>query len=730
MSFWSKLSGFVLVVLIGVLASVLLVLSQANRLQQAVEQFPIGATPISLQGVSEEGAASVLAALGEFADGDGRAIVRVDPQSAGNEGGITGMRIGVAANREAPPPELELTSLGTTLFDTDAIIALLSGEPEASLGLDINSADVISAIPEFAFAPRITVVQLPHQLDTSGTANGTYRVLGATADEVTGLLAALESVTGQSAESMRTPMQGQSTSGGLIGSILLGFLIAATVLLLLLLMFETLRAFRVLGVHLLLGKSVWGFSAALFRPMRLAAAVSAILAVFVTISLAPGYQVTPELLSLAWAAAAAGAALTLVCVAIAASALILTKPVNAILGRYSRRKLLRVVSVFYLTAMAACALTLIFLDGPIREANRLADVARSWAVVEDQQILYRMGAGNFQVDAGGRSAQQTESFYTWYDSIADKPGVSLIKTEFYTREILDQWGGSDAAVPEQPFWHFVASPSWLAAQSFPVNSDLIARAKAGERVFLIPDSWPESTSEAMRTWLDADSRPSYEPAIRTEYFENQVVRFEGYTPSQPLFTWSPDMDLPQSITDPVILISTPQNMVPFESESLPAVGLDNGYIKLSAAAAAEYTTGDYLAGFGLADSGVEFLPVSDFIAGLTKSIETVVQLFAGVVLFLVVFCLVALVSLTRLFATTYRESLAVKRMLGFSLTRLFVPALALIGGGTFLAIVLALAFQSASALWGGLILLVLQAVLMAMLARHYARLHLSTTLTE
>ena len=245
--------------------------------------------------------------------------------------------------------------------------------------------------------------------------------------------------------------------------------------------------------------------------------------------------------------------------------------------------------------------------------------------------------------------------------------------------MLNAWSGVYASVPEQPFWYVAASPNYLAAQGFKVNADLVARAEAGERVFLIPDTWADSTQAAMRGWLTEKSDISYEPSIRTAFFDDRVVSFEGYRPTEPLFSWSTDPAGRQGATDAVILVTTPENMVPFESESLVAVGLENSYVKLDADAATSYANPSYLAPFHLDDNQVEFLPVSDFVAGLTKTIQSVLQLFGAVILFLSLFCLIMLMALTKLYSTTYREALAVKRMLGYSSVSIFAPALALIG---------------------------------------------------
>jgi hypothetical protein len=275
-----------------------------------------------------------------------------------------------------------------------------------------------------------------------------------------------------------------------------------------------------------------------------------------------------------------------------------------------------------------------------------------------------------------------------------------------------------------------ASPSYLSSQGVEIDHDTLRRAKSGERVFLLPDTWGATEKKLMEGWLDENSRIDYEPSITTEYFNESVVRFEQYSPKTPLFMWNVDPALQQSAAEAVVLILTPENMIPFESESLAAVGLENSYIKLDGTAAQRFTNTSYLSQFNLDDNEPEFLPVSEFIAGLKKTIQNFLSLFATVAFFLCTFCLVTLITLMKIFSTTYRESLAVKRMLGYSLARIFAPAIALIGITSFLAILSVILLESTSAILANLIMLLIQALMLTLLTKRYSQLQLSSALKE
>lgn len=727
---WTQMMTMALVFVIGALTSVLFVVNQGDALRDRVaENYPENSTRLSLFDVSEDRTDDVLTAFDEFSRSTGSAVVRVDDQLSGADGSISGMRIGVLSASPAASA-LDLTFLGTTLISDSQITDLLAAQPAASIGLDANSADVIANIPALRFAPQMSMVKMAHLVETSKTINGTYRIVGADAEQVRELATTLESLTGVSAGRLLAPLRGESSDSGLTAGLLLGLLLAATVLLLLLIVFEAVRAFRMLGVHLLLGRSRWDVALAQYRSVIIATLVTGVLALGLVLLMAPGYALTPTLLGAAAGTAAVGALPCLGCIAVGAIILISVKPVDAILGRFSKRLLVGALTGFYILAIGGLTATLVYLDGPLKEAGTLADVSQTWSDVGEERILYSTSAGEDQASFTGQSTQYQRDFYDWYRTIADEPGVQLVNTQYFDQSVLDGWLGVFSSVPRHPFWYVAASPSALAAQGFSLSDDVVARANAGERVFLLPHTWDDATRTAMQGWLTQKSDISYEPAIRTEYFNGRVVSFEDYEPGTPLFSWSTEPEGRNGIVDGVILVTTPENMVPFESESLAAVGLQNSYVKLSPDAATHYTTPSFFAAFHLVDNDVTFLPVSDFVAGLTKSIQTILQLFGAIILLLGIFSLLMLAALTRLYATTHREAVAVKAMLGYHPLRIFATALALIGVVGAVGIAVAVVSSSTTAIIGNILALVAQLILFLLLTQAYARARLSSALTE
>ena len=153
----------------------------------------------------------------------------------------------------------------------------------------------------------------------------------------------------------------------------------------------------------------------------------------------------------------------------------------------------------------------------------------------------------------------------------------------------------------------------------------------------------------------------------------------------------------------------------FESESLSAIGLENSYIKLSSDAVAKYGSSEYLAKYNLDDNQPEFRPVSDFIAGLQKNIQEFLQLFAGVSAAVLLLEILALITLTKLYAAVNRRSLAVKMLLGHSPLHSFRFTFAAVIAVNLLGVLIGLIAQSNVAVLVSAVMLVVQSAILTIL---------------
>lgn len=723
-----KVFNIVIVVFVSILATLALVLSQGDALTRSMTQYPTGSRNLVISGVAQERAPAVLGAFGRLVDTEQAAFVRVDNVLSSTDSSVTGLRIGIMARPDALPRSLDFHFLGTAIMDRAKLRDLLAAEPTKTIGLDGNAADVIAPMPSLTFAPRVAVLQLPELVTRSGTINGTYRILGLDDSQFAALVVSLTSVTSQSEQSLRGELQGGAATQGLALVFVTGLLAATTVLLATILVFAAVRVLRVLGVHLLVGRSRGEFALSVFRPVLVAAACTVPVSMALTFVMAPAFGFTASLVLAAFGGALVGPALVTVCVGLASLVLLAVKPVDAIQDRYSKRLLTTTVAVVYVVIMAGLTSAFYGLDAPLKSVSELRDVAQSWKAFQDEEILYSEAPGNDPMIGGLRSPQHVKDFYDWYRSIAGTPGVTLVNTVYYGQDILTGWTGVYKSVPVKPFWYMAASPSYLRSQGVNVSQEALTRAERGERIFLMPKSLKASESTALQGWLRETSRVKGKASITTEYVKDPQVGFLPLASEDRLFTWNTDPSRPYSSSEPVILLLTPQNMIPFESESLSAVGLENSYVKLSRTAAERVTTPQYLAQFHLDDNQPTFLPVSDFIAGLTKTIQQVIQLFGVVIGLLALFTITLVGVLTSLYSNLHLEEIAVKRMLGHGLIGIFWRISVFVSASTGMCLGAALLLRSATAAQANLMLLMVQVTVLLLLARRYTRLQLNTVM--
>ena len=124
----------------------------------------------------------------------------------------------------------------------------------------------------------------------------------------------------------------------------------------------------------------------------------------------------------------------------------------------------------------------------------------------------------------------------------------------------------------------------------------------------------------------------------------------------------------------MIYLATANNMRYFESESLGASGaLQNSYVKLSPEAYKKYTSSAYLSQYGLNQEGLSFVSIEAVIQGLSKSLGEFLLLFGSIAGLLAFFALLLIFGLTLVYGLGMGRVLAVKRLLGFGLGRLFLP---------------------------------------------------------
>ncbi len=171
--------------------------------------------------------------------------------------------------------------------------------------------------------------------------------------------------------------------------------------------------------------------------------------------------------------------------------------------------------------------------------------------------------------------------YDWYKSIEDKEGVYIINTSYNSAEMLQIWRDGEVYhnVPDTPFWEFTVSPSYLKQMNINLEEENLNAAASGVRLYLVPDTMPDTEYEIMRAYLEETALYAVEQSrIKTNFVENKEVKVIRYTPTDSYFTWTSESGEPITDDAPILYVCTPENMKYYESESLIATGVDS-YIK-------------------------------------------------------------------------------------------------------------------------------------------------------
>jgi hypothetical protein len=388
-------------------------------------------------------------------------------------------------------------------------------------------------------------------------------------------------------------------------------------------------------------------------------------------------------------------------------------PVDAICGRYSRRGFYALAVSVYLLCTVAIFGACLYIDQPLDMYAALVHTRTVWSEYKDWYVVR-----DFSLDGShftGDPMSLSKDMYAWYASHESDEDVYLVNTTYFDATAITAYmRGSSDDMPE-PFWYLAASPSYLEQVGIDVPSDVIERAEHGERVYLLPETLDASEAEAVKSLL-VSARKVSDSNIVTAFMENPQYEFITYDSNRELFTWSAGADQPTTASGFVIGVITAENMVPFESESLVASGLDSGYVKLGNSAASRLLGDDGAASLGKS-LAVRFATVENYISGLQKSLMDLFALF-GMVLFLlmatasvVVACIVGIVN-----QVSARE-ISVKYVLGFGVWELYRREVLFVNASTMAGIVISAILRCNAGLLVGAALLCISNLAILIMSR-------------
>lgn len=654
--------------------------------------------------LSDESRERLVGAVQAFAQDHPMTVVSHD--SVVRQSGATLYTFGVLASSAAVSAVEPLDVLGTPVVDDAVVSAVVSGAPGAYAGFGNNAFDRVQELPSIRAGAYFRV----QKLDSAAVVGSSCTVLGLSDEEFQALLADVATATGCSGEALTEKTFGSVPMAGLFAFFSAGAFLLLALGLSLLLVARSLLELKTLGVRLMLGWGAGGFLLRLFRPQlaQLLAVVPVCLAG--TALMLSGFGLTAPLAAFVGTIVAAPVVAVLLSLALAALPILLVKPVDAICARYSRRGFYVLAAGVYLVTLAAVFGGSLYINQPLAMYTDLARTRSVWSAYEDWWVVKDLSVdGQHFV---GDAMAQAKDVYDWYAAHEDDEGVYLSNVS-YTPEVDIEGDLPDAAVRPVPFWYLAASPSYLEQAGVELSPDVLAKVRQGVRVYLLPSSLSAGETEALKSYLLASRKP-WDSNIVTEYMKHPSTEFVPYDGAKGLFTWATHEGEPAETSGMVIAVLSAENMVPFESESLVASGL-NSYLKLDGQAASQLLDNDSVA----LNSGLDlrFATVGNFIDGMKKLFEELFFLFGIVLAMLVIIVAVMVLCIVEVVNRVSAREVSVKCVLGFGPWTIYRREFLFVNIATLTGVAVSALAQSTAGLLMGGALLVASNLLIVLAAR-------------
>lgn len=659
-------------------------------------------------------------------------LIRADDKLSAVDGSTNGTHLGLLATSGTLRQLPELNYLGVNILDTENMTHLLASDRGKTLGLYTVEENTLHKLPEVIFGPSLSVGKFSDMVEETGTVNGQYFLYGFSEADFNNFLQELSAVSGISQENLLNPLSGSNQSTSLWPIFIFISLLAVSTLLTLVLFIYITQGSSELGTYLILGWSKTDYLLTVARPLMYALIPATLLTVFGSWLTLKDFGVSLAMLPSLLYPLMLAVGIAIASFLLSSLSLLGMKPIHAVRGYRPQKLFVALLALGFITTTAGLYAISSYLDGPIKELEKMTEVQKEWDSVADQHILYSQTTGSDSTSFTGQSTGLAEDFYSWYASIENEDGVYLVNTYHADQNILQTWMDLGEDAPQREFWYMAASPSYLKKIGIEIPSTTLLRAESGEQVFLLPDHFSPQDKSSLTKWLEqeAQRKGKAEQNIVTAFTQNPRTYVEDYSTDSEIFTWNDNPQKDFLSSDVVIYIATAANMTYFESESLASSGLADSYVKLSDEAVQKYTSQSYLEGFGLDDNKPSFISSQSFVAGLQKSIYGYLQIFGTVTLLFGLIVIFALAAFINLYSLLFRNQIAVSRLLGHSLRSSFRPAFLLVILVNAIGLLAMIIFRSNIGFLISLLMLVGQPALLYILSKKFAYSHMVSLIKE
>lgn len=573
----------------------------------------------------------------------------------------------------------DFESMGKIVVSQQQFANLLShSDNSMTIGLDKGSNNMLYELPDLLFSTPVVIERLDFTFQNTNTINGIYHINGLH-DAVSrdNFLLHLSKMSGISVEDLTKESFGSNTDQGIWGIILAISILVNAFILLILFLICVLQSFKHFGTLILLGwdrKKLWS---AFFKNSLL-----------FSIYIIPIISLCSWLLS-GWSSFGLSSFI-LVFAGVSLSVLLLlfifiiptiivysVSPLAAIHKRLPMKPLMVTCLLFY-TLVAGLLIAVSYsLDAPMNQFIDNMKVSREWKNVEDMYVISSFVEGDDVGTYAGTTNSLERSMYNFYQRISKLPGVYIAQGQFLNQESLDAVYGTYQHVPKKPFWYLKFSYNYLQDLGIPLSDEELLEMRNGTRLYLLPNTLNTEELEVMKAYLQ-ESVTVKPGDLQTNFTENPKFMFKVYQPSRPIFTWSDSISYGTTSENPVIFVSTPENLYFMESANLVVSGY-NGLLKIRDRETMEQVVSVLETEFpDLTDNRLSFTTVKNFINGLQKDLSYTFYLFGTIIAIIIITMMAIFWSFVLMYRLLFKEKLYVQYFMGFSPWKRYIGVLSLI----------------------------------------------------
>lgn len=573
----------------------------------------------------------------------------------------------------------DFESTGKIVVSQQQFANLLShSDNSMTIGLDKGSNNMLYELPDLLFSTPVVIERLDYTFQNTNTINGIYHINGLhDAVSKDNFLLHLSKVSGISVEDLTKESFGSSTDQGILGIILAISILVNAFILLILFLICVLQSFKHFGTLILLGwdrKELWS---AFFKNSLLFSIYTIPIISLCSWLLSGWSSFGLSSFILVFAGVSLSVLLLLFIFIIPTIIVYSVSPLAAIHKRLPMKPLMVTCLLFY-TLVAGLLIAVSYsLDAPMNQFIDNMKVSREWKNVEDMYVISSFVEGDDVGTYAGTTNSLERSMYNFYQRISELPGVYIAQGQFLNQESLDAVYGTYQHVPKKPFWYLKFSYNYLQDLGIPLSDEELLEMRNGTRLYLLPNTLNTEELEVMKAYLQ-ESVTVKSGDLQTNFTENQKFMFKVYQPSRPIFTWSDSISYGTTSENPVIFVSTPENLYFMESANLVVSGY-NGLLKIRDRETMEQVVSVLETEFpDLTDNRLSFTTVKNFINGLQKDLSYTFYLFGTIIAIIIITMMAIFWSFVLMYRLLFEEKLYVQYFMGFSPWKRYIGVLSLI----------------------------------------------------